>query len=350
MDAAGFDYTLPDAAIAQRPAEPRDSSRLLVDGDPVSHLLTGDFPTLIRPGDVVVLNDTRVLPARLHLTKATGGKVEVLALEPAEPGAVARHRVDQAGDWWEALVRPSRRVPDGTLLQRSGDRAVLQVGPATGEGTRLVAPVGCTWDELLGAHGEVPLPPYITTPLTEPDRYQTVYAENPSSVAAPTAGLHLTAEAIERCVAAGAEVHTVELAVGVGTFRPLEADVVEDHVMHSERYVIEEDTWDACRRADRVVAVGTTVVRTLEAAAATGSLSGRTDLFIRPGHRFQVVDALLTNFHMPRSTLLVMLEAFIGPRWRDLYRIALDEGYRFLSFGDAMFIERDRSQTLDGGA
>lgn len=350
MDAAGFDYTLPDAAIAQRPAEPRDSSRLLVDGEHMSHLFTRDFPTLIRPGDVVVLNDTRVLPARMHLTKPTGGKVEVLALESAAPSEVADYPLDEGGDWWEALVRPSRRVPDGTRLRGPDGRAVLQVGPATGEGARLVAAIGCSMDELLAVQGEVPLPPYITTPLTEPDRYQTVYADNASSVAAPTAGLHLTRGAIERCTAAGAEVHTVELAVGVGTFRPLETDSVEDHVMHSERYVIHENAWDACKRADRVVAVGTTVVRTLEAAAVSGSLSGRTDLFIRPGHRFQVVDALLTNFHMPRSTLLVMLEAFIGPRWRDLYRIALDEGYRFLSFGDAMFIERDRSQTADGGA
>ena len=329
MQSAAFDYDLPDEAIAQTPASPRDSSRLLVAGDTVAHLLTGDFPTLLRPGDVVVLNDTRVLPARMHLAKPTGGQVEVLALEPVDDGR------------WEALVRPSRRVPDGTVLHSADGAPVLQVDEATGEGTRLVRPLGSAMEQTLAALGSVPLPPYITADLGDAERYQTVYADNATSVAAPTAGLHLTDDVLARCRDAGAHVVTVELSVGVGTFRPLEADVLDDHAMHSERYRVDPETWATIQGAERVVAVGTTVVRTLESVAASGELAGRTDLFITPGFEFQVVDALMTNFHMPRSTLLVMIEAFAGPRWRDWYAIALAESYRFLSFGDAMFLQRE---------
>jgi S-adenosylmethionine:tRNA ribosyltransferase-isomerase len=330
VDSAAFDYDLPDASIAQQPARPRDSSRLLVDGDPPRHARTQDLPDLIRPGDLLVLNDTRVMPARLHLRKDSGGAVEVLALEElAEPEG-----------WWEALVRPSRRVPDGTVLVDHIGLPVLEVGAATGEGSRLVRPVGVTMATLLDHLGSVPLPPYITAPLEDPERYQTVYAAEATSVAAPTAGLHLTSAVLDRCRDAGAEIVTVELSVGVGTFRPIEVDDVDGHTMHSERYRVAPEVWQAVLDAERVVAVGTTVVRTLESVAATGALAGRTELYIRPGHRFGAVDALLTNFHMPRSTLLVMIEAFIGPRWRDLYALAAAEGYRFLSFGDAMFLER----------
>jgi S-adenosylmethionine:tRNA ribosyltransferase-isomerase len=328
MDTASFDYELPARAIAQEPASPRDSSRLLVVGDPVRHLLTGDFPTLVGPGDVVVLNETRVLRARLTLRKPTGGVVEVLALEPA------------TGCAWQALVRPSRRVPPGTVLvDETGDPA-LRVDAATGTGSRIVTPVGRTMEELLEHWGAVPLPPYIEAPLADVERYQTVYAREPSSVAAPTAGLHMTPEALQACTEAGAEVHKVELSVGIGTFRPLEGEAVEGHTMHEERYRVPEAVWDACRGASRVVAVGTTVVRALESVASTGDLEGRTGLFITPGYDFAVVDAMLTNFHLPRSTLLVMLEAFMGPGWRSVYSLALAEGYRFLSFGDAMFVER----------
>ena len=339
MESAAFEYDLPAAAIAQEPAQPRDSSRLLVDGEPVRHLLTADVATLLRPGDVVVLNDTKVLPARLHLHKATGGAVEVLALEPntVEPldGDAAAE-----GAWGEALVRPSRRVPEGSQLFDDDGVAVVEVGPATEAGTRFVRAIASPMTGLLDRLGAVPLPPYITAPLGDPGRYQTVYARHATSVAAPTAGLHLTDSALERCRAAGAEIHSVDLSVGLGTFRPLETAALADHVMHTERYRVPEHTWAACAAAERVVAVGTTVVRTLESVAATGRLEGRTDLFIAPGFSFQVVDALLTNFHLPRSTLLVMLEAFMGPRWRSLYEIALAEGYRVLSFGDAMFVER----------
>lgn len=195
-------------------------------------------------------------------------------------------------------------------------------------------------EELLSRAGQVPLPPYITTMLADPERYQTVYAARPTSVAAPTAGLHLTPEVLARCRERGATVVTVELSVGLGTFRPITAARLADHRMHAERYSVPEATWAACQAAERVVAVGTTVVRALESAAARGELQGSTELFITPGYRFAVVDALLTNFHLPGSSLLVLLESFMGPRWRELYRQALADGYRFLSFGDAMFCER----------
>ena len=190
--------------------------------------------------------------------------------------------------------------------------------------------------------GEMALPPYIHQPLESPDRYQTVYAARPGSVAAPTAGLHLTESVLAGVQARGAVVKTVDLAVGLATFRPVSADQAEDHVMHLERYSVPQSTWDACRSAERVVAIGTTTVRALETVAATGQMEGESRLFIRPGFSFQVVDVLLTNFHMPRSTLLLLLEAFAGPRWRQLYEEALAERYRFLSFGDAMIVGRTR--------
>jgi S-adenosylmethionine:tRNA ribosyltransferase-isomerase len=196
---------------------------------------------------------------------------------------------------------------------------------------------------VMDEHGEVPLPPYIHTALADADRYQTVFAEHPGSTAAPTAGLHLTPAVLDAAVAAGARVATVDLAIGLDTFRPIQTDEVEDHPMHAERYRVPGASWDAVQAAERVVAVGTTVVRTLESVAATGELEGRTDLFLRGNAQFAVVDALLTNFHLPRTTLLALIDAFIGPRWRELYAAALATGYRFLSFGDAMFLpERTR--------
>ena len=328
-------YELPDAAIAQQPAEPRDSSRLLIDrgsAAPPEHRLTRDLPDLLGPGDVLVVNDSRVMAARLQLRKATGGRVEVLLLEPGDDG------------WWGALVRPGRRVPPGTELWFGG-QPVLEVGERVGDdGRRWVRLIGDP-EALMDRAGEVPLPPYITGELADIERYQTVYANRPVSAAAPTAGLHLTPAVLDRCRAAGAAVCHLELAVGTATFTPVTAHDLDDHLMHTERYRIPEATLAACVQAERVVAVGTTVVRALEAAAATGSSCGPTDLFIRPGHRFAAVDALLTNFHLPRSSLLALLAAFIGPRWRDLYATALAEGYRFLSLGDAMFCPRDSEQT-----
>ena len=330
--AAQFDYRLPQGAIAQQPMEPRTAARLLVDLEPPRaspvHDTVGNLTEYLQPGDVLVLNETRVLPARLALRKPTGGAAEVFLLEqpdPADPRA------------WVALVRPGRRLPPGSRLVADDGAPVVEVGDAVGvDGERRV--------RLLAdpdAHGEVPLPPYIHEPLADPERYQTVYARTPGSVAAPTAGLHLTADLLDAIRAKGVDVRTVDLKVGLGTFRPITADRLDDHVMHEERYAVPEATLEACRRARRVVAVGTTTVRALESAARTGRLEGRTDLFITPGFEFRVVDVLLTNFHQPRSSLLVLLSAFTGhDRWRSLYELALAEGYRFLSFGDAMLVSR----------
>jgi len=331
VDTASFDYPLPPGAIAQVPAEPRDAARLLVAVDPAAgpaHRHVRDLPELLGPGDVVVVNETRVRPSRLRLHKATGGRVEVLLLEPTPDG--------EGGDGWEAMVRPARRTPPGTLLSAEpGSPALVEVGEARGDGTFGVRVLGD-----IGRHAAVALPPYITTGLADPERYQTVYARTPGSVAAPTAGLHLSGPVLDRCRERGAEIHAIDLAVGLATFRPLQVDTVEDHVMHAERYQVPAATLAACERAERVVAVGTTTVRALESAAATGELSGRTTLFIEGDYPFRVVDVLLTNFHQPRSSLLVLLAAFAGDGWRALYDTALAEGYRFLSFGDAMLVAR----------
>jgi S-adenosylmethionine:tRNA ribosyltransferase-isomerase len=322
---AAYDYPLPPEAIAQEPAEPRDAARLLVAtdaGGAVAHRTVRDLPDLLGPGDVLVVNDSRVVPSRLHLRKATGARVEVVLLERLH------------GDTWQALVRPSARVSPGTRLL-AGEQELVEVDGSGDDGTRhvrLLRPVD--------GHAALALPPYIHRPLPDPERYQTVYAAHPGSVAAPTAGLHLTAGVLHACRRQGAEVHALELAVGLGTFRPVTADRPEDHVMHAERYRVPEATMEACRRAARVVAVGTTTLRALESVAASGDLEGSTSLFIHGDYPFAVVDALLTNFHVPRSSLLLLLAAFCGDRWRGLYRLALEDGYRFLSFGDAMLVSR----------
>jgi S-adenosylmethionine:tRNA ribosyltransferase-isomerase len=338
-----FDYQLPAEAVAQRPSRRRSDARMLMaldEAEPPSHRRVADLPAVLEPGDLLVVNDSRVIPARLRLRKATGGAVEVFLLEPAAGGAGC----------WEALVRPGRRVAPGTTLF-AGDAAAAEVrGPAVGarderdgggrdpqDGRRIVRLLDPALPE---SQGQVPLPPYIREPLDDPDRYQTVFARRPGSVAAPTAGLHFDAELVERCRAHGADLATVELAVGADTFRPITAARPEDHAMHSERYSVPTSTLEACDRARRVVAVGTTTVRALESAAATGELCGRTSLFIHGRFPFRVVDVLLTNFHLPRSSLLLLVDAFCGERWRTLYDVALAEGYRFLSFGDAMLVSR----------
>lgn len=333
MDADELDYELPPEAIAQTPVEPRDAARLLVDRGPdlpPEHRHVRDLPRLVGPGDLVVLNDTRVVPARLHLHKDTGGHVEVLALGPA---------LDQSG-WWEALVRPARRVPPGTVVRGAGGVPAVEVGAELGDGRRLIRLLEGEPLATLAAHGELPLPPYINVPLADPGRYQTVFAARPGSSAAPTAGLHLTTPLLDAVRATGARVAFVELVIGLDTFRPIQVDRLDDHPMHTERYRVPAPTWEAVTAARRVVAVGTTVVRALESTAATGELEGRTDLFIRRGRPFEVVDTLMTNFHLPRTTLLALIDAFIGPRWRALYAEALAERYRFLSFGDAMLLHR----------
>jgi S-adenosylmethionine:tRNA ribosyltransferase-isomerase len=242
---------------------------------------------------------------------------------------------------WEALVRPGKRVPPGTELLHGGQPAVVVGEVLDDGGTRAVELVGSTPpDDFIASIGDVPLPPYIHERLADPDRYQTVYARTPGSVAAPTAGLHLTDAVLDACRAAGAEVAAVTLNVGLGTFRPIATDRVEDHHMHAETYVMPEATIAALARASRVIAIGTTSLRCLESWAATGERRGATELFIYGDYPFKVVDVLLTNFHLPGSSLLALLDAFTGPRWRDLYALALRDGYRFLSFGDAMLVNR----------
>jgi S-adenosylmethionine:tRNA ribosyltransferase-isomerase len=329
-----LDYGLDPALIAQQPVEPRDAARLLVDRGSAApeHRHVRDLPVLLRPGDLVVVNDTRVIPARLRLRRATGGASEVLLLEPRD----ARRRE------WEALVRPARKLPPGSVLYADDGTPVVEIGSRTPAGDTFAVTVLGDDDPLdvLAGFGEMPLPPYIHRPLDDPERYQTVFAVTPASAAAPTAGLHLTPGVLEALAARDIPVARVELVVGLDTFAPItEADPLT-HRMHSERYAVPEATWVAVERAERVVAVGTTSARALESAAASGELHGRTELFLHPGRPPQVVDVLMTNFHLPRTTLLLMVEAFVGERWRRLYDIAAAEGYRFLSFGDAMLLFR----------
>jgi len=330
---ADFDYELPDDRIAQTPIEPRDAARLLVDrgAGNSEHRHVRDLPELLRAGDLLVLNETRVIPARLRLRRVTGGAAEVLLLEPWD----ADRRT------WEALVRPGAKVRVGEQLF-AGEEPLVRMGERT--------PAGDTfWVELVGdddpvalldRHGEMPLPPYISERLGDPDRYQTVFAREPGSAAAPTAGLHFTSALFDRLADAGIRTATVELVVGLDTFQPISTDDPLDHPMHTERYRVPPETMQACLGAERVVAVGTTAVRALESAARSGEPSGRTDLFIHRGFDWQLVDAMMTNFHLPKTTLLMMIDAFVGPRWRSLYETALADGYRFLSFGDAMLLDR----------
>lgn len=333
-----FDYELPASAISQDPVEPRDQARLLVDGGPDGaheHRVVADLVEYLGPGDLLVVNETRVIPARLPLVKESGGAAEVLLLEP------------QGGGWWQALVRPGRRLAPGAVLHSERDGEVsVTVGEVLSDGRRLVevrvagrVVVDPSGTDALARAGEAPLPPYLQGATAPADRYQTVYAATPGSVAAPTAGLHFTPELLEALTDRGVQLATVDLVVGLDTFRPVTVEDPSDHVMHTEHYSVPPATWEACQAARRVVAVGTTTVRSLESASRFG-LSGRTDLFLRRGSAFEVVDAMVTNFHLPRSTLLLLIDAFVGERWRDLYQLALAEGYRFLSFGDAMFLRR----------
>ncbi len=329
-----FDYELPAACIAQVPVEPRDAARLLVDrgSAPPEHRHVRDLPELLGQDDVVVVNETRVIPARLRLRRATGGAVEVLLLEP----------LDDERRAWEALVRPARRLRPGEQLHAPDGAAVAVVDGRTDAGNTLRIQLLGDGDPLdvLTRRGELPLPPYITVPLADPERYQTVFSREPASAAAPTAGLHLTPGLLASLADVGVTIVTVELIVGLDTFQPVSAPDPRDHRMHSERYRVPAEALAACRGAGRVVAVGTTSVRALESVAAGAPLSGRTELFLHRGVEFAVVDVLLTNFHLPRTTLLMMIDAFVGPRWRTLYATALAEGYRFLSFGDAMLLDR----------
>ena len=345
-----LDYELPEGRIAQTPCEPRDAARLLVDRGAVtepSDTVVAALGEHLDPGDLLVLNDTRVLPARVRVTRSSGGAGEVLLLHELD--------VDEAG-WWEALCRPSRKMAPGSTANSAGGHIRFEMGDDLGSGRRLVRPevLGHPRGELahdrrhlleaLSRDGEMPLPPYISSAPEDPERYQTTFAQRPASAAAPTAGLHVTPRLLEDLRGRGVSVATVELVVGLDTFRPVTTDLVEDHEIHTELYSVPESTWHdvmATRVAGgSVVAVGTTSVRALESVAHTGDLTGRTDLFITPGFEYRIVDRLMTNFHLPRSSLLALVEAFTGRRWRDLYDHALRAEYRFLSFGDAMLLSR----------
>lgn len=338
-----FDYELPSGLIAQHPATPRDACRLLVldrASGQVDHRTFGDLPEYLQSGDLLIVNETRVLPARLRGVKdETGGAAEVLLL---------RERYENA---WECLVKPGRRVKPGVkLIFGEGAMTGLVVDTLDDRGGRLIQfhPLQGTFLEVVHRIGELPLPPYITEPLADPDHYQTVFAREERSAAAPTAGLHFTPELLERCRQAGARIEAVELDVGLDTFRPVVEDDPRDHRMHTEHFRVPARTAELVReaktRGGRVIAVGTTSVRALESAydpetADVRATEGSTSMFILPGYHFEVVDVLLTNFHVPRSTLMMMVSAFAG---RELlmrtYATALEERYRFLSFGDAMLI------------
>jgi S-adenosylmethionine:tRNA ribosyltransferase-isomerase len=334
-----FDYSLPPELIAQEPLAERSASRLLVvDGDALADRRFTDLPALVRAGDLLVLNDTRVIHARLYGVKDSGGHVEVL--------------IERAVGPHEALaqVRASKSPRAGSTL-RLGDAFEVSVLGRVGEFFHLRFPAGEDLFALLERHGKLPLPPYITRPAGEADeaRYQTVFARAPGSVAAPTAGLHFDEALLARIAASGARCAWLTLHVGAGTFQPVRADELGEHRMHRERYLIPQETADAiaATRAagGRVIAIGTTSLRALEAAAQDGPLdagSGETELFILPGFRFQVVDALITNFHLPKSTLLMLVSAFAGmARVRRAYAHAVSERYRFFSYGDAMFLTRN---------
>ena len=334
MRLTDFDYDLPAERVAQVPIEPRDASRLLVDRGSAEpgHLHVRDLPSLVDEGDLLVVNDTTVIPARLRLQRLTGGAAEVLLLEPLS----ADRRT------WEAMIRPARKLRVGEVLVDASGSALVEVGRRTPTGDTWAVTIVAEDDPLavLQRHGEMPLPPYIGVELDEPDRYQTVYAAEPASAAAPTAGLHFTPELLAEVAGKGVEIARVELVVGLDTFKPVIVDDPSHHVMHSERYRVGADVMEQCRQARRVIAVGTTSVRALESAAALGQLEGRTRLFITRPYEWKVVDVMMTNFHLPRTTLLMMIDAFVGDRWRRLYDVALAENYRFLSFGDAMLLDR----------
>ena len=344
-----FMYDLPPERIAQEPVEPRSSARLLdASGREVVDRSIRDLPSLVCAGDLLVLNTTKVAPSRLLLRKRSGGSAEVLLLEQATDRQVDQGSGSASGEaLYLALVRPGRRIRAGTVLQLHGEDAVVVESEALGEErSRLVRVLD---SRIISQFGQVALPPYIHVPLADPDRYQTVYAVSPGSVAAPTAGLHLTTEVLQECVRNGARIATLDLSIGIGTFRPVTASKPDDHVMHPERYRVPDDTMSMCVRSRRVIAVGTTTLRALETVALTGEPSGTTELFVHGEFDFKLVDLLLTNFHQPRSSLLMLVESFYGPGWRDLYARALRGSYRFLSFGDAMLLGRGEGKRLGGG-
>ena len=338
MKLSDFMYDLPEERIAQTPVEPRDHSRLMVvhrDTHEIEHRHFYDVIDYLNPGDCLVINETKVIPARLYGERPTGGACEVLLLKQLAPKK------------WETLVRPGKKLRPGAEVIFGDGRLKGRVLENTDAGGRIVE-FECegTFEAALDALGEMPLPPYIHEKLRDRDRYQTVYARQDGSAAAPTAGLHFTPELLERIREKGIDIVPVLLHVGLGTFRPVKAENIEDHEMHTEYFEVTEDAANrinaARERGGRIVAVGTTSVRTLESAARDGRLQamrGDTSIFIRPGYRYQMVDALITNFHLPGSTLIMLVSALYDrERILDAYRLAVKEEYRFFSFGDAMLI------------
>lgn len=339
MKKSDFYFDLPQKLIAQTPIEHRDASRLLAvnkEKGSVSHHHFSDIIDFLNPGDCLVLNDSRVIPARLFGERKTGGAVEVLLLK------------DLGSNRWEALTRPGRKTRIGEDVFFGNNKLKATVVDEIDDGKRIVE---FTYDgiflEILEELGQMPLPPYIHERLENPERYQTVYSKNIGSAAAPTAGLHFTDELLRKIREKGVETAFVTLHVGLGTFRPVKADLIEDHIMHSEYYEIPKESEDKILKAkssgNRVIAVGTTSCRTLESAfSSDGKIersSGNTSIFIYPGYKFKAVDALITNFHLPESTLIMLVSALAGrDNIMNAYNIAIEEKYRFFSFGDAMLI------------
>ena len=339
MLVSDYDYDLPKELIAQDPLEDRSSSRLLVlnkNTGEFSHHHFKDIKDYLRPGDCLVINDTKVIPARLYGRKEeTGAAIEVLLLKRL------------TGDEWECLVRPGKKLRPGTRVEFGDGKLKGTITGMLEEGNRKIAfEYDGIFEEILDELGQMPLPPYITHELKDKNRYQTVYAKYEGSAAAPTAGLHFTKELLEEIKAMGVEIATVTLHVGLGTFRPVKVDRIEDHHMHSEYYVVEPEQAEKINRAKReghrIISVGTTSCRTLESAAKDGFVaagSGNTEIFIYPGYEFKIIDCLITNFHLPQSTLLMLVSALAGrDNIMSAYKEAVKEKYRFFSFGDAMFI------------
>ena len=343
MDVKDFYYDLPEELIAQDPLEKRSNSRLMIldkkSGD-VTHRHFYDIKEYLRPGDCLVINNTRVIPARLYGEREeTGGKVEILLLKR------------KSDDVWETLVKPGKKARIGTRLTFGGGLLKGQVIDIVDEGNRLIRfSYEGIFEEILDQLGQMPLPPYITHQLKDKSRYQTVYAKHDGSAAAPTAGLHFTQELLQEIQDMGVTIAHVTLHVGLGTFRPVKVDTIEEHHMHSEFYVVEEEEAkkinDTKKNGGRVICVGTTSCRTLESATGEDGIlkagSGWTDIFIYPGYRFKILDCLITNFHLPESTLVMLVSALAGREHiLNAYQEAIKERYRFFSFGDAMFITND---------
>ena len=339
MKKSDFAYDLPQELIAQTPLEQRDASRLMcldkTTGE-IRHRIFRELPELLREGDCLVMNDSRVIPARLFGTRPTGGSVEVVLLR------------DLGGGESECLTRPGRKTPPGTEITFGGGELTAVVTRAEADGNKVLRfRYEGIFLEILEKLGQMPLPPYIKEKLEDPERYQTVYARDPGSAAAPTAGLHFTRELLEEIESRGVKTCRVTLHVGLGTFRPVKEENIEDHPMHSEFCIVPEETAETVNRTHaeggRVIAVGTTSCRTLESFAGSDGIlragSGWTDIFIYPGYRFRTVNALITNFHLPESTLIMLVSALAGrENILNAYRRAVELRYRFFSFGDAMFI------------